>query len=134
MGAHDRPFPPAGLPPRETGIFQRAYALAYHTRYLVAEGRCEEPGRRVARRSFGSLEIEVEYAVGDFEPGPAAKFIKRYWVRIWCRNEAGWYEPVFSAWSSQSNDDHVEALVMTDRPGALWEEYLTARLALDVQF
>lgn len=134
MGAHDRPFPPAGLPPRETKIFQAAYVLAYHPRFLVAKERQVElgHGRQVARRSFGNLEIEVEFVFGNFEFSPATKFVRRYWVRIWHRNEADSAMPVFSAWCSRSHDDHDEALVVTDHPGTLWEEYLIARLALEV--
>lgn len=119
MGAHDRPFPPEGLPPEEARIFRMAYELAYRGHHVVEKGAVDGQGFIRAVRKVGSLEIDVEFHLTV--PGN----LIRWWIWIWHEDRI-----VFSAWSAKAPERPGVGMVDAFRDGP-WRHFLRPRHALE---
>jgi hypothetical protein len=113
MGAHDRPFPPGGLPPDETKLYMMAYRLAYKTSCLQEISRADGQASQTAIRKIGPFHIEVEY----HRTFPMT--VTRYAVMIWFEDHL-----VFNAWCAMACEtEEVVGLVVTCEDGP-WKYHL----------
>jgi len=120
MAAHDRPFPPGGLPPAPSKIFKMACDLAYKREYLLEAYRVDDQTGQMALRKIGPFEIRVEFEVG------LGAQLMRYTVMIWHEEHL-----VFNAWCSRVGlDGTVVGDVVTDEDGP-WKFRLRARSEAD---
>jgi len=119
MGAHDRPFPPEGLPPEESKLFRMAYELAYRDHHVTEHGGGGGQGYIHASRKVGSLDIEIEFHIA------VPQNLIRWWIRIWVENEL-----VFDAWSAKAPDGPGVGMINHCRDGA-WKYFLRTRHELE---
>ncbi len=116
MSAHDRPFPPGGLPHEASRVFRYAYELGYRQECVVEKHAEGGEGTVTARRKLGDFEIMVEHHLTV--PGNIA----RWWVMIWYEGEL-----VYDAWCSLvAATREAVGLVVTYKPGA-WRAHLRRR-------
>lgn len=116
MGAHDRPFPPDGLPREETKLFRMAYELAYRKECLTERSSVDGQGTQTAVRKLGAFHIEVEFHV------TVPENIIRYAVMVWYEDRL-----VFNAWCSKVGATGATVgLVVTCEDGP-WKAHLRRR-------
>jgi hypothetical protein len=116
MSAHDRPFPPGGLPPTESKLFKMAYDLAYHPSRMVETSIVDGQGSQLAVRKLGNFEIHVEFQITVPQ-----NFI-RYTVMIWYEEHL-----VFNAWCSKvAQSGATVGLIVTCEDGP-WKAFLRQR-------
>lgn len=119
MGAHDRPFPPEGLPPEEAKLYRMAYELAYRDHHVIEKGAGDGQGYIRARRDVGSLEIEVEFHITV--PGN----LIRWWIWVWHEDAI-----VFDAWSAKQPEGPGVGMVNACKIGR-WMYFLRTRWELE---
>lgn len=116
MGAHDRPFPPGGLPQAESRLFKTAFDLAYKRQYLIEYSAVDGEGSQLAVRKFGQFEIHVEFQI------TVPKNIIRYIVTIWYERRL-----VFNVWCSKvAGSGEVLGMIVTCEDGP-WKAHLLRR-------
>ncbi|HJV32927.1 MAG TPA: hypothetical protein VJ694_02765 [Patescibacteria group bacterium] len=119
MSAHDRPFPPEGLPPDETKLFRMAYELAYRNHHVVEKGSVDGQGFIRAVRKVGGLEIDVEFHI------TVPQNLIRWWIWIWYDGRI-----VFNAWSAKAPERPGIGIVETCLDGP-WKHFLRTRHELE---
>ena len=116
MGAHDRPFPPGGLPLEESRLFKMAFDLGYRTEYLKEKYVDGGQGGQAAFRQLGAFGFLVEFQITV----PAN--LIRYCVTIWYEDHL-----VFNAWCSKvAATGATVGLVVTCEDGP-WKAHLRRR-------
>jgi hypothetical protein len=116
VGAHDRPFPPGGLPWKEAKLFKMAFDLAYKRDYLTEKYVIEGLGSQTAKRKLGLFQLEVEYQANH----PLT--LTRYVVMIWYEDHL-----VYHAWCARCvPSGELVGLVVTSEDGP-WQAYLRGR-------
>jgi hypothetical protein len=123
MGAHDRPFPPGGLPPDVSRIFKMAFDLGYQTKHMVEKHVVEGEAGQTAVRNLGQFEIRVEFLIS------ANQDLMSYTVMIWFEEHL-----VFNVWCSRVGSTLAEiGLVVTCEDGP-WKFHLRRHSESDEKF
>lgn len=116
MTAHDRPFPPGGLPPDESRIFKMAFDLGYLTKCMVEKHVADGEAGQTAVRKLGEFEIRVEFLISVDQD------LFTYTVMIWFEEHL-----VFNAWCSKIGSTlAMIGIVVTCEDGP-WKYHLRVR-------
>lgn len=116
MGAHDRPFPPGGLPHAESKLFKMAFDLAYRNENVVEKYGVDGQGVVLAVRKLGTFEIHVEFQI------TVPENLIRYTAMIWYEEHL-----VYNAWCSKiAESGEVIGLIVTCEDGP-WKAFLRQR-------